>query len=176
MSFETEKRFFTVKRMTAFLVFFVLTVLWTAVIFGFSSTEGKQSSMQSRAITERVVKTIDHDYKMPEKIEPDSKDGLYDTIIRKSAHIFSYCLLGMLMFFTVRSLLGYRKNDFFVAKLAIPICVLVAIGDECNQKFTEGRSGRPVDVLIDLVGILLGITACFLLLRKASKSLHKTKK
>ncbi|MBP3580985.1 MAG: VanZ family protein [Clostridia bacterium] len=176
MSVETEKRFLTAKRMTVFLVFFVLTVLWTAVIFGFSSTEGKKSSMQSQAITERVVKTIDHDYKMPEKLEPHSKDRLYDTIVRKSAHVFSYFLLGVLMFFTVRSLAGYRKNDIFAAKLAIPLCVLVAIADECNQKFTEGRSGRATDVLIDLLGILAGITVCILSLRKASKRLKKTKK
>lgn len=156
------------KRIILSSVLILMTTAWIFVIFGFSSTEGKKSSTQSRGITEKVVRVIDHDYEMPEKVEPKSRDSFYDSITRKTAHVFAYAALSFLMLLTVRSLTGTSKGHFFAAKLAVPLCVLLAIGDEYNQTLTEGRSGRVTDVFIDTVGIIIGVCLCIVLIKHFS--------
>ena len=43
---------------------------------------------------------------------------------------------------------------------AAVIALLYAVSDEYHQSFVEGRDGRPLDVLIDLAGILIA-SLCF---------------
>lgn len=162
------------KRIIRSSVLVLVTAVWIFVIFGFSSTVGDKSASQSQAITERVVRVIDHDYEMPEKVEPKSRDSFYDSITRKTAHVFAYAALGFLMLLTVRSLTGTSKGHFFAAKLAVPLCVLIAIGDEYNQTLIEGRSGRVTDVFIDTVGIIIGVCLCIVLIKhfSAKKQIH----
>jgi len=157
------------RRITAFAVLLLLTCAWIAVIFSFSSTGGEKSSSQSQAITERVVRVVDKDYEMPEKTEPESKDRLYDNVVRKTAHVFTYTVLGVLMFLTVRSLTAQRKNNAFALKLSVPLSIIVAAADEYNQSHVEGRSGRVSDVFIDSAGIILGTALCLLLFKYSAK-------
>ena len=154
-------------------IWLALTVLWIAVIFGFSSTPGEKSSDQSQAITEKVVQVVWKDYEMAEKVEPGSLDDVYDTIVRKTAHFCTYALLGILMLLTVK---GFVKNFSALKawkdsayKLSVPLSVLVAILDEINQLLTEGRSGRVLDVLIDTAGIAVGTLICYKLAQRRMK-------
>ena len=74
--------------------------------------------------------------------------GVWDTILRKLAHTFEYAVLGALL---ARAL---RRPG-----LAFVLAVLYAASDELHQTFVPGRHGSPVDVVIDSVGIALGILA-----------------
>jgi VanZ family protein len=74
--------------------------------------------------------------------------GLWDTILRKLAHVFEYAVLGALL---ARAL---RRPG-----LAFALAVLYAASDELHQTFVPGRHGSPVDVAIDSAGIALGILA-----------------
>jgi VanZ family protein len=74
--------------------------------------------------------------------------GVWDTILRKGAHVTEYAILGLLL---VRAL--GRETPAFLAGVAY------AISDEIHQRFVAGRHASPVDVAIDATGVLLGILA-----------------
>ena len=79
---------------------------------------------------------------------PDLGTGLgtWDLVLRKIAHGFEYAVLGALL---VRAL----RNEL----PALGAGVAYAASDELHQHFVEGRVGAPLDVLIDSVGVAIGI-------------------
>jgi VanZ family protein len=84
--------------------------------------------------------------------QPDLNTGLgmWDTVLRKAAHMAEYGLLW---------LLWWRALGRGSPLPAAAIAVAYAVTDELHQRFVEGRHGTPVDVLIDLAGIALAIAA-----------------
>src|SRR4051794_33608080 len=82
--------------------------------------------------------------------QPDLNSGLgdWDTIGRKLIHAATY---GALWFLWFRAL-GYGN-----ALPAVGITLLYAIGDEYHQTFVHGRHGSPLDVAIDMAGVLIAI-------------------
>jgi len=72
--------------------------------------------------------------------------GLWDTILRKGAHITEYAVLGALLY----RALG-REPQALAAGIAY------AGTDELHQHFVRGRHGAPVDVAIDAVGVAVGM-------------------
>jgi VanZ family protein len=82
--------------------------------------------------------------------QPDLGTGLgvWDTILRKAAHMAEY---GLLWF------LWHRALDTRSPVPAALITLAYAATDELHQSFVEGRHGTPVDVLIDAVGIAVAI-------------------
>jgi VanZ family protein len=80
--------------------------------------------------------------------------GAWDLVLRKGAHLTEYAILMVL-------LLRTRIRP----QLALVLGVLYASSDEWHQTFVEGREGRPRDVLIDTVGLLLGLAVSRSLVR-----------
>src|ERR671937_2738942 len=100
----------------------VLTVwfpvlLWAAVIFAISSIPSLSSGL-----------------------------GVWDTVLRKCAHVTEYAVLGALLY---RALEG--ELPAFAAGVAY------ASTDELHQHFVRGRHASPLDVGIDAVGVALGM-------------------
>jgi VanZ family protein len=94
--------------------------------------------------------------------QPDLSSGLgvWDTILRKAAHMAEYGLLWWLWW----RALGYRR-----AAVAVAITLAYAASDELHQSFVTGRHGTPVDVVIDGVGIALAGLAVVLHRRKTRR-------
>jgi VanZ family protein len=82
--------------------------------------------------------------------QPDLSTGLgvWDTILRKAAHMAEY---GLLWF------LWYRALEIRSPLPAVAITLAYAATDEFHQSFVEGRHGTPVDVLIDGVGVAIAV-------------------
>ena len=80
---------------------------------------------------------------------PDLGTGLgsWDLVLRKLAHVTEYALLGALL-----------ARATGRSGLALGLGVLYAASDELHQTFVPGRQGRPLDVAIDTVGLLVGIS------------------
>jgi VanZ family protein len=74
--------------------------------------------------------------------------GLWDEVLRKLAHAAEFAILGALL---LRAL-GRALPAFALG-------VAYAISDEIHQSFVEGRRGAPLDVVIDAVGVGLGMLA-----------------
>ena len=83
--------------------------------------------------------------------------GVWDTILRKGAHMLEYAILGALLLRAIR-----RETPALLAGIAY------AITDEIHQHFVAGRHSSPVDVAIDSAGALLGILVVQIASRRAS--------
>jgi VanZ family protein len=94
-------------------------VLWAAVIFALSSIPSLGTDL-----------------------------GVWDTILRKGAHMTEYAILALLLF----RALGSELSAFLFG-------LAYAVSDEIHQLFVSGRHGSPVDVAIDAAGLLLGLLA-----------------
>ena len=82
--------------------------------------------------------------------QPDLGTGLgvWDTVLRKAAHMAEY---GLLWYLWHRAL--QRRSPLPAALIALAY----AASDEIHQSFVDGRHGTPVDVLIDAAGIAVAI-------------------
>jgi VanZ family protein len=92
-------------------------VAWAALIFALSSIPGLSSGL-----------------------------GVWDTVLRKGAHVTEYAILGALL---------YRAFNREAPALATGIAY--AATDELHQHFVRGRHGSPVDVAIDAAGVAFGM-------------------
>ena len=71
--------------------------------------------------------------------------GLWDTALRKLAHVVEYAILGALLLRAV----GREP-------VAVALGSAYAVTDELHQAFVSGRTGSPLDWLLDTVGVLVG--------------------
>jgi len=80
--------------------------------------------------------------------QPDLSSGLgiLDLVLRKLAHVTEY---GLLWWLWARAFAPERPWA------AAAIAVAYAITDEYHQSFVEGRSGAPIDVLVDAAGVAI---------------------
>ena len=163
-------------RRNAFVLFLVLSVAWMSVIFGFSSRDAEESTVQSNSVTELLIKIFEKDYDSL----PDAQKQLlvekYDGIVRKIAHFGIFGVLGLLTYFAAGSLRWIP--DFLVkpSYISWPCCVAFAITDELHQMFVPGRSCQIKDVLIDSSGALCGTFVAIVAVLLAKKMLLKKKR
>src|SRR4051812_45122354 len=92
-------------------------LVWAGVIFAFSSIPSLNSGL-----------------------------GLWDTVLRKGAHMTEYAILASLL---VRATGRYGW--------AWSLAVAYACIDELHQHFVRGRHASPLDVAIDAAGALIGL-------------------
>ena len=79
---------------------------------------------------------------------PDLGTGLgtWDLVLRKLAHAAEFAVLGALLL-----------RAFGADRPALALGIAYAASDEVHQHFVAGRVGSPFDVLIDAVGVVLGV-------------------
>ena len=80
----------------------------------------------------------------------DEDHGSLYVISRKAAHVTEYALLLALWWRALATRMGNGR----ALALAFLISLLYAGTDEVHQTFVSGRSGRPLDVGIDMAGAL----------------------
>jgi VanZ family protein len=93
-----------------------------------------------------------------------------EVLLRKLGHVTGYFLLALAWWRALREL-GLSHSLAAQLRGAALISVLYAVTDEFHQTFVEGRSGTPVDVLIDAIGIGL---ACLLVTRLYARRRRRT--
>lgn len=125
----------------------ILLVLWMIFIFYMSSCNGNVSSDQSGTIAYVLHNILGINY----------SDKLI-FIIRKCAHVSEFFILGILVINLVS-----KYNVKHIYLISFIICVLYSSSDEFHQLFVPGRSGQVTDVLIDLIGVVLGLLFVFLI-------------
>lgn len=132
------------------------TVRWLALaatlavmllIFYLSAQDGAASGALSNAVADRVQTTA------VQQVTPGWFSGNFNANIRKWAHVYVYCALGICVGTTVciwRPKWTARRQ----ALAAAGICVVYAAGDELHQYFVPGRAMLAEDVVIDAAGFL----------------------
>ncbi len=84
---------------------------------------------------------------------PGPVDELMDKLFKKTAHAIGYGMLAISYAWALQQS-GVRRNRL---PLALLLTLLYASSDEWHQTFVPGRTGQPLDVLIDLSGALLAL-------------------
>lgn len=74
-------------------------------------------------------------------------------IIRKLAHLTEFTILGGVLYVVLR-----RYIEYGIVVKTIGMGIVIASLDEFIQLFSLGRSSQLSDVLIDTVGIIIGIS------------------
>jgi VanZ family protein len=123
-----------------------LAFLWMGVIFLLSAQTGDDSAMLSTSLFKPIF-----DFLTPMGFSISA----LSLFIRKSAHFFSYLILGVLVF---RALDTYNIVLSQKIYVSIMICFGYALSDEIHQIFVPGRSGTLLDVFIDCLGSTVSIT------------------
>ena len=145
------------------LIYTIITILWIAVIFGFSLQPATVSNNVSGSILTRILAPM-----FPQIMENKELAHLAHLLVRKAAHFTEYMVLGML---SVNAIQYYLTKKLYV--MSAGFCVVIAMIDETIQLFVPGRDGRFWDVLIDSSGAIVGIVL-FMLFTYLFKKNHIT--
>lgn len=135
-------------------IILILLLLGTFyIIFGFSSQDGEKSGSISRRITEKIATFIPQIQKENE-IEKENIMNTMERIIRKMAHFSIYTLVGLLLMALVSTYNIKEKNRLIIT---LTTGIIYASSDEIHQSFVPGRSPMITDIVIDTMGVILGI-------------------
>ena len=127
------------------LIQLIPAFLWMVLIFYFSSRTGQESSIQSNSIVNKILFLFGL---------PNEFTHFLVILVRKTAHIIEYLILFLLIFFGILSFI---------------ISIIYASLDEFHQLFSQGRSAELRDILIDSIGILIGMILIQFLYQYKSK-------
>lgn len=137
-------------------IYLLPSILWMMGIFFFSHQPAELSNENNFFIAD-ILRTCDLE------LFTSMDYDILNLLIRKAAHITEYFILFMLLYFAIKKLSQYRdrilKDSILRASIST---ILYACTDEFHQLFIQGRAGRIQDVLIDSIGIVVGILAIWL--------------
>lgn len=150
------------------IVSFFPALLVMYLIFGFSGDTGEESSSLSVKVTEQVVIVLEQ---VVANVVPDgqAKIEFTDTlhgVIRKLAHMIEYAVLTFTWLFALWVNGLHGKKLLYVTGL---VCFLYACTDEIHQMFVPERSGKFLDVYIDMVGVGTALALICMLQRLKKK-------
>ena len=142
------------------IVFLILIIINSLIIFGFSSQNGEESGNLSKSIITKIADILN--------IE-DNRENFIDVgekVIRKLAHFGIYTLLGI---WSIGFLLTFNiKLKYQVVIASIWGCIY-ALTDEFHQSFSFGRHASINDVVIDTLGVIFGLLLVLLVLKIKKK-------
>lgn len=132
------------------IVKYILILLWMIVIFKFSADPATISDSKSGKVINLLISM---------GIDVNGMFGsLANFVIRKLGHITEYFILySLIIFATIDEfqLINSLKIGFIVT-------FIYACSDEFHQLFVVGRSGRVIDVFIDLIGAIISMIIIYL--------------
>lgn len=125
-------------------VSWLLVIIWLVLIFIFSGSFGSSSGSLSGSVVSSIQPYL-----------PSLSDQIAKIIVRKSAHLFMYGMLGVLLANLLNQYHLTKKSVYGYGLLA---AFIYAGLDEIHQYFVGGRSSSLRDSFIDLIGAAIGIS------------------
>ena len=141
--------------------FLLLTILWMAVIFWFSSRNADLSTEDSTRIGRAIAGILAKGFDGWDESAKEAFVLSIDHAVRKTAHFLEYGLLGIL---ASGIFAEYRMRPGKWMRRALLTGMLYACFDEIHQSFTPGRSCQFSDVILDSCGVLAGVLLALLFL------------
>lgn len=143
----------------------LLVVLWTIIIFGFSSMSGTTSNGMSKGILSNTIEKTkilpEHELTIEKKEDPFSLFNKIHYYFRKTAHFSEYLILSLLL---INHLRFYKIKEMYL--LTIAICFIFSVIDELNQMFTFDRSSLLTDSLLDTFGAIVGVLIAIMISKR----------
>lgn len=135
-----------------------------AAIFGFSNQTGEESGSMSAIFTTPITEIIVafQEEAMEAAMEAAEVENLYfriDHLVRKAAHLTEYAILGLVW--------GLFLRSYGIKTWIFPFLIgsAYAATDEIHQLFLPDRAGLISDVILDSVGVFIGVM-CVRLIKK----------
>lgn len=153
------------------IVLTTLLILWMIVIFMFSSEDATNSQNTSDKVTKTTINVVSSITK--NEVSDSKKENITINtrfIVRKMAHFTLYFILGIFTYLTLSSY-GIDKN---IIIYSVIFCLIYSISDEIHQVFSDGRTFKVLDILIDTIGSITSNLLIKLIITK--KRLHFDKK
>ena len=141
-------------------LYMIPVIIWMIFIFYMSGKTGQESSGQSGKISLFITNLL-------EKVRQDSPQEMQnlqdvlELVIRKAAHMTEYAILFLLSYLAMVKI-SMSQSRFYNRSIAVLISLLYACSDEMHQLLVPGRSGRMIDVGIDMAGVLI-VLICMIL-------------
>lgn len=133
--------------------YILFVILWMGFIFYMSHQPAEISKAQSNKVID-IIKHINNSNSTNNSNKTNNSDKFINSfVIRKTAHMFLYASLSILMFICIYN----GENMLKSIILSLVLCFLYACSDEFHQLFIVGRSGELRDVLVDFMGSSIGI-------------------
>lgn len=136
-----------------------ITLFVMGLIFFLSAQPGAVSSGLSGFVTQQVQSSA-----AANAVTPNWFSANANANVRKWAHVYVYCALGLSTAVTVHAFMAAAKRRcrrpvLWGTLLSFGICLAYAGTDELHQHFVPGRAAMWEDIVIDA----LGFTPCLLL-------------
>jgi len=144
-------------------------LLMMYVIFSLSAQDSVESSNLSREVCKYIV--LAYNKMLFKGYDNATLNSLINQIhpyVRKCAHMTEYMVLAMTVSLP---LYVYRVRGFLLAYVSGVFCISFAALDEYHQSFVAGRVSDYHDVLIDSVGIIVGIIIIMIICSIARKTI-----
>lgn len=150
------------------MLFLILIIINSLIIFGFSSQNGEESGSLSKTVITKIADILN--------VKEENRVRFIDLgekVIRKLAHFSIYASLGIWLFAFI-----YTFNIKIKYQVAITIIwgFLYASTDEFHQMFSKGRTASINDVIIDTLGVAFGLLLVLLILKIIEILKAKSKK
>lgn len=142
-----------------FLCVALLLLAHMAVIFSFSSESREESGSRSQAITTAIARFLNPAYDELTAEEQTASVERLHLVVRKTAHVLEYALLGILsagLLLLLRRLGWIRLPRPCDWLIPAAFCLLYAASDELHQLFVD-RGAQVKDVILDFCGAVFGI-------------------
>ena len=145
------------------ILLLAIAVGWMVAIFKLSGMNSQNSNGTSTDIISIFIEdTLDitNEYGItnsnPSQEKLAKASSLINAPMRKVIHATVYFVLAFFVM-TFLNVLFDHKYYGVVLILCIIICAGFAASDEFHQTFVNGRTGQPLDVIIDSVGAIVGM-------------------
>ena len=144
----------------------LLVFIWMVVIFNFSNKNTYESNSDSKKMTYSIfhnaliitnklnITNVNTNVKA---LELTNK---YNIVTRKIAHASVYLVLGIIIYKFLETLNKENMNIYIISALC---CMIYAISDEIHQIFVIGRTSSIIDVFIDMLGCIIGLSTIYML-------------
>ncbi|MCR1849916.1 VanZ family protein [Paeniclostridium sordellii] len=143
-----------------------LTIIWMGLIYYMSNQPASISSSQSGGF----INMLSNLPIIGNTIKELMKIGIAEFLIRKSAHMFLYFMLSILIYMVFKNI--NNKKAYLYSIIG---CFIYACTDEIHQLFITGRSGEFKDVLVDTLGATIGLLIVFIINRILNSRKNKIK-
>lgn len=140
-------------------LFPVLDLLWLTFIYSNSLKNKASSAAQSKPLQDLIKPPLE-----AVGIKNDT-DRIAELIVRKGAHIAEFFLLTVLSALALRAWGVSQKKSLWISAV---FSVIAASFDEIIQIYSN-RGAALGDVLVDSIGVFLGVTLLLLVYKKKNK-------
>ncbi len=145
----------------------ILIIIWMLTVFMFSNENGDKSQSTSKIVTKAIIRIFTYNQNLTQD-ETTKLIENTDYIVRKLAHFSIYALGGVLIFNYINTFKGKANKKIVIS---IVIGVLYAMLDEFHQYFISGRSAQVLDICIDSLGVITGVSLIYII-KKFKKPLN----